>query len=179
MQDEKALSLKRRQSVCGLLRLFLVKNGFRGILLASACFILWAGLDQTVQAQAPSVPEVEVATVIQKDLPIYSEWVGTTEGLVNAKIRAQVTGYLARQAYKEGSSVKKGDLLFEIDPRTFKAALDQAEAQLAIAKARLKIRFFMGSPLPLKFIVTRFIDVNQKPNIESVGQSLYSQVNGI
>lgn len=137
MQDEKALSLKHRQSVCGLLRLFLVKNGFRGILLASACFILCAGLDQTVQAQAPSVPEVEVATVIQKDLPIYSEWVGTTEGLVNAKIRAQVTGYLARQAYKEGSSVKKGDLLFEIDPRTFKAALDQADAQLAIARAKL------------------------------------------
>lgn len=137
MQDEKALSVRRRQSVCGLLRLFVVKNGFRGILLALACFILWAGLEETVQAQVPSVPEVEVATVIQKDLPIYSEWVGTTEGLVNAKIRAQVTGYLARQAYKEGSSVKKGDLLFEIDPRTFKAALDQADAQLAIARAKL------------------------------------------
>lgn len=137
MQDEKALSVRRRQSVCGLLRLFVVKNGFRGILLASACFILWAGLEETVQAQVPSAPEVEVATVVQKDLPVYSEWIGTTEGLVNAKIRAQVTGYLARQAYKEGASVKKGDLLFEIDPRTFKAALDLAEAQLAIAKAKL------------------------------------------
>ncbi|GKT10310.1 efflux RND transporter periplasmic adaptor subunit [Desulforhabdus sp. TSK] len=137
MQDEKALSVRRRQSVCGLLRLFVVKNGFRGILLASACFILWAGLEETVQAQVPSAPEVEVATVVQKDLPVYSEWIGTTEGLVNAKIRAQVTAYLARQAYKEGASVKKGDLLFEIDPRTFKAALDLAEAQLAIAKAKL------------------------------------------
>ena len=70
-------------------------------------------------------------------MPIYSEWIGTTDGLVNAKIRAQVSGYLLKQAYQEGKTVKKGDLLFEIDPRPFKAALDQAVAQLAMAKAKL------------------------------------------
>jgi membrane fusion protein (multidrug efflux system) len=106
-------------------------------LLAVSVFFLIAGLNERILAQTASPPEVEVMTVSQKDVPVYSEWVGTTEGLVNAKIRAQVTGYLARQAYKEGQPVKKGDLLFEIDPRTFKAALDQAEAQLAQAKARL------------------------------------------
>ena len=70
-------------------------------------------------------------------MPIYSEWIGTTDGLVNAKIRAQVSGYLLKQVYQEGKTVKKGDLLFEIDPRPFKAALDQATAQLAMAKAKL------------------------------------------
>jgi membrane fusion protein, multidrug efflux system len=86
---------------------------------------------------AAQPPEVEVVQVSQQDVPIYSEWIGTTDGLVNAKIRAQVSGYLLKQTYKEGTPVKKGDLLFEIDPRPFKAALDQAVAQLAIAKARL------------------------------------------
>ena len=82
-------------------------------------------------------PEVEFTNVIQRDVPIYSEWVGTTEGLVNAKIRAQVSGYLMKQNYKEGALVKKGELLFEIDPRPFKAALDEADGQLAQARARL------------------------------------------
>jgi membrane fusion protein (multidrug efflux system) len=138
MRDEKQFEMRHGWSVRGLFRLFLAGNGFPGILLATLLFVLVAGLVGMVpaQTQAPPVPEVEVMTVTQKDVPTYSEWVGTTEGLVNANIRAQVTGYLARQAYKEGASVKKGDLLFEIDPRTFKAALDQAEAELAMAKAR-------------------------------------------
>jgi membrane fusion protein, multidrug efflux system len=88
-------------------------------------------------AQTAAPPEVEVVTVTHKDVPVYTEWVGTTEGLVNATIRAQVTGYLSRQTYKEGASVKKGELLFEIDPRTFAASVAQAEAQLAQAKAKL------------------------------------------
>jgi membrane fusion protein (multidrug efflux system) len=82
-------------------------------------------------------PDVDVVNVIQQDVPIYSEWIGTTHGLVNAVIRAQVTGYLLKRNYKEGSFVRKGDLLFEIDPRTFQASLDQAQGQLAAAKARL------------------------------------------
>jgi len=82
-------------------------------------------------------PDVEVVNVIQQDVPIYSEWIGTTQGLVNAVIRAQVTGYLLKRNYKEGSFVRKGEMLFEIDPRTFQAALDQAQGQLAAAKARL------------------------------------------
>jgi membrane fusion protein (multidrug efflux system) len=79
---------------------------------------------------------VEVVDVIQKDVPVYSEWVGTLDGLVNATIRAQVTGYLIKQNYKEGDLVKKGQVLFEIDPRPFQAALDQAQASLAQAEAR-------------------------------------------
>src|SRR5437899_4492152 len=82
-------------------------------------------------------PEVEVVQVEQKDVPIWNEWVGTLEGLVNAQIKPQVLGYLLRQTYKEGSFVRKGQLLFEIDPRTFQAALDQTKAQLANAEQQL------------------------------------------
>jgi RND family efflux transporter MFP subunit len=82
-------------------------------------------------------PDVEVVQVEQKDVPIFSEWIGTLDGLVNADVRAQVTGYLLRQSYQEGAFVKKGQLLFEIDPRPFQAALDQAQGQLAQATAML------------------------------------------
>ena len=82
-------------------------------------------------------PEVEVVQVEQKDVPISKEWVGTLEGLVNAQIRPQVTGYLLRQNYKDGSFVKKDELMFEIDPRTFRAALDQTKGQLANAEQQL------------------------------------------
>ena len=80
---------------------------------------------------------VEVAKVEQEDVPIYGEWIGTLDGLVNADVRAEVTGYLMKQAYQEGSFVKKGQLLFQIDPRPFQAVLDQAQGQLAQAKAML------------------------------------------
>jgi RND family efflux transporter MFP subunit len=89
-------------------------------------------------ALPPAAPaDVLVAQVEQKDVPIYGEWIGTLDGLVNADVRAQVTGYLQQQAYQEGSFVKKGQLLFQIDPRPFQAALDQAEGQLAQARATL------------------------------------------
>src|SRR6266849_7539838 len=81
--------------------------------------------------------EVEVVQVEQKDVPIYGEWIGTLDGLVNADVRAQVTGYLMKQDYQEGAFVKQGQLLFQIDPRPFQAALDQAVGQLAQAKALL------------------------------------------
>jgi len=92
---------------------------------------------QKPQAKAPPSPIVEVATVTQGDVPIYHEWIGVLDGLVNAQIRAQVTGYLLTQHYREGDPIKKGDLLFEIDPRPFKAALDQANGLLAQAEAKL------------------------------------------
>ena len=82
-------------------------------------------------------PDVEVVQVEQKDVPIFGEWIGTLDGFTNADVRAQVTGYLLRQGYQEGAFVKKGQLLFEIDPRPFQAALDQAEGQLAQATAQL------------------------------------------
>ncbi len=88
-------------------------------------------------APSGSSPDVEVVQVAQKDVPIFGEWIGTLDGFTNADVRAQVTGYLLRQGYQEGAFVKKGQLLFEIDPRPFQAALDQAEGQLAQAKAVL------------------------------------------
>jgi membrane fusion protein (multidrug efflux system) len=84
----------------------------------------------------PPPPTVEVTEVVQKDVPIYKEWVGALDGNVNAVIRPQVTGYLIKQNYREGQLVKAGQVLFEIDPRTFQASLDQAKGQLAQQQAR-------------------------------------------
>lgn len=92
---------------------------------------------ETASAPPAPSPQVEVADVIQKDVPIHSEWVGTTDGSVNAVIRAQVTGYLLKRPYTEGSFVKKGTTLFELDPSKFQASLDQAHGELAKAKAQL------------------------------------------
>jgi membrane fusion protein (multidrug efflux system) len=91
----------------------------------------------TSASGSPQLPQVEVASVKQADIPIYHEWIGTLDGLVNAAIKAEVTGYLLSQDYKEGSFVRKGQLLFEIDPRPFDAALAQAHGQLAQAKGQL------------------------------------------
>src|SRR5882762_5228821 len=93
--------------------------------------------DKPAQA-APRPLDVEVIRVEQKDVPVYSEWIGTTEGIVNADIKAEVTGYLLKQDYKEGSFVKKGQLLFELDPRPFQAALDQANGQVAQFQGQLE-----------------------------------------
>ena len=98
--------------------------------------LVFAGRSKTQLGQ-PDPPEVQVAQVEQKDVPIYSEWIGTLEGMVNAEIKAQVTGYLLKQDYAEGSFVKKGQLLFEIDPRPLQAALDQANGDLARSEGQL------------------------------------------
>ena len=96
-----------------------------------------AGCGSPKAASPLPIPEVEVASVIQKDVPIYSEWVATLDGYVNAQIQPQVSGYVIRQNYKEGSFVRKGQILFQIDPRPFQALLDQADAQVAQAEAQL------------------------------------------
>jgi RND family efflux transporter MFP subunit len=88
-------------------------------------------------AAGPTPPDVEVVAVEQRDIPIYREWIGTLDGLVNAAIRSQVTGYLLTQDYSEGSFVRKGQLLFQIDPRSLQAAVDQARGQLAQANGQL------------------------------------------
>jgi RND family efflux transporter MFP subunit len=98
--------------------------------------LVFAGRSKTQLAQAAPL-EVQVVQVEQKDVPIYSEWIGTLEGMVNEEIKAQVTGYLLKQNYSEGSFVKKGQLLFEIDPRPLQAALDQANGDLARAEGQL------------------------------------------
>jgi membrane fusion protein (multidrug efflux system) len=103
-----------------------------------AAALAWVGAcKDKPHSVAPAPPTVEVATVAQADVPIYHDWIGVLDGLVNAHIRAQVSGYLQSQNYKEGDPIKKGDLLFEIDPRPFRAALDQAKGQLAQAEAKL------------------------------------------
>src|SRR5256714_5575578 len=91
----------------------------------------------TSAARPGGPPDVEVARVEQKDIPIYGEWIGTLEGMVNADIKAQVSGYLLKQNYVEGSYVRQGQALFEIDPRPFQAALDQASGQVAQAQGQL------------------------------------------
>jgi membrane fusion protein (multidrug efflux system) len=85
----------------------------------------------------PPVPVVLTRPVVQKDVPVVGEWIGTLDGSVNAAIRPKVEGYLLRQPYKEGQYVHKGELLFEIDPRQFRAALDQAKGALGQAEAQL------------------------------------------
>src|SRR5262252_5478267 len=82
--------------------------------------------------------EVEVARVEQQNVPIYSEWIGTLDGIVNAEIKSQVTGYILAKDYTEGTFVKKGQLLFEVDPRPFQATLDQAKGDLAKANSQLE-----------------------------------------
>jgi membrane fusion protein, multidrug efflux system len=91
----------------------------------------------TLASKPPDAFAVEVAPVVQKDVPIYSEWIGTLDGYVNADIKAQVSGYLLKQDYVEGSFVQKGQVLFEIDPRPFEAVVDQAKGQLAQANGQL------------------------------------------
>lgn len=110
-------------------KLGLIPLALTGLLLTSAC-------EKPKPAAAPG-PEVVVAPVEKKDVQIYSEWIGSTTGYVNAQIHPKVQGYLLRQAYQDGALVHAGDLLFEVDPRQFQAALDQALGQLGRAQAAL------------------------------------------
>ena len=111
----------------------------RGLLVGAlaAGAVLATGCSNGTAAAPPTPPTVEVAAVAERDVPVYHEWIGTLTGMVNADIKAQVTGYLERQHYTEGSFVKEGQLLFEIDPRPFQAAVDQAQGQLAQAKGQV------------------------------------------
>ena len=118
------------------------QGGRRGFLIATlalglaACVVVGCE-EKPQQAAAPPPPEVLVTGVIQKDVPIYVEWVGTTDGNINAQIRARIRGYLQTRNYTEGTLVRTGDLLFVIDPRPYQAALDQAKGELGRAEASL------------------------------------------
>ena len=110
----------------------------RGVLFAAMALLIGvAGCKKAGPPPPPPPPEVQVMTVALQDVPVYQEWIGSLDGFVNAQIRAQVSGYLMSQDYKEGSLVKKGDVLFQIDPRPFEAALNQAKGQLGMAEAQL------------------------------------------
>jgi len=107
--------------------------------IAALVLALLSGSVGCKKSVAPQMgaPDVLVTDVVQKDVPIYGDWIGTLDGMVNAQIHAQVSGYLKSQNYKEGDFVHKDDLLFEIDPRPFQAALDKAKGDLAQAQANL------------------------------------------
>src|SRR5579863_8426104 len=106
-----------------------------GVTLALFGIVILAGC-KPASTQSPAPPTVKVAIVTRGDPAIYQEWIGTLDGLVNAQIRAEVTGYLLTEDYHEGDQVKKGDLLFEIDARPFQAALDRAKGLLSQSEAR-------------------------------------------
>ena len=119
-----------------------ISSGVRAArILAALVGVVLAGpsCSRVKPQAAASGPATSVGVVksIQRDVPVHAQWVATLEGYVNAQIQAQVSGYLISQDYKEGSYVHKGDVLFEIDPRPFQAALDQAKGQLAQARAQL------------------------------------------
>jgi RND family efflux transporter MFP subunit len=107
------------------------------LLLAIVSIALYGCGGVKASAPPPKPPEVEVVDVLQKDVPMVSEWTATLDGFVNAQIQPRVAGYLVKQNYKEGSFVHKGEVLFEIDPRPLLAALDQAKGQLAQAEAAM------------------------------------------
>lgn len=108
-------------------------------MLAAAVPLLQAcGGSPSQAAQAPPpAPTVSIVSVTPETVPVSSEWVATLDGFVNAQIRPQVTGYLIERTYREGAMVRKGQVLFEIDPRPFEAVVAQANAQLAQAEAEL------------------------------------------
>src|SRR6059058_814383 len=106
-----------------------LRLGLAALLAAPAC--------SRKEPPPPRPPEVLVTPVVQKDVPVVHEWIGTLDGSVNADIRPKVEGYVLRQLYKEGQFVRRNDPLFEIDPRQFRAALEQARGSLARAEAQL------------------------------------------
>jgi RND family efflux transporter MFP subunit len=118
-------------------RCMVKRAGFLAPMMCSVIVLALTGCEGQKAAPAPPPPEVIVTPVVQKDVPIYNEWVATLDGFDNAQIQPQVTGYIVAQTYREGSPVRKGQVLFEIDPRPFQAVLDNAKAQLAQAQAQL------------------------------------------
>jgi membrane fusion protein (multidrug efflux system) len=105
--------------------------------LVAAFSMLSAACGKKKEAPAPPPPTVQVAPVVQKDVAIYQEWIGTLDGNVNAQIRPQIEGYVLKRVYNEGSLVKEGDVLFEIDPREFQAQYDQAKGNVSQYEAEV------------------------------------------
>ena len=117
-----------------------VRPGFRHhttILIFLFLTTFLTGCESKQEISTPGPPEVEVTEVVRRDVPIYAEWVAQLNGPNNAQITPRVQGYLLRQDYRDGFFVKKGQLLYEIDPTPFEAALAQAKAQVAVAVANL------------------------------------------
>jgi membrane fusion protein, multidrug efflux system len=113
-----------------------VARGLAGSLLVVATMALATGCGEKPRP-VPPPPPVKVGPVVEQDVPIYNEWVGTLNGFVNAQIRSRVQGYLISQNYVEGSLVKTGDLLFQVDPRPFQNSVDAAAAKLRQAESEV------------------------------------------
>jgi len=119
-------------------RACVVRSRWTGLLLVVGAAAAVTGCGDRSGAAAPSpTAVVKVASVVEEDVPISAEWVGTLVGYINAQIRARVSGHLVSQNYKEGSFVKSGDLLFQVDSRPFQTAADQADAKLRLAESQL------------------------------------------
>ncbi len=99
--------------------------------------LVFGGCEKKKEAAVPAPPDVDVVTASQEDVPIFREWISQLNGVSNAEITPKVQGYVLKQNYKDGFFVRKDDVLFELDARPFKAALDQAKAQLEISRANL------------------------------------------
>jgi RND family efflux transporter MFP subunit len=121
----------------------------RGCALLMSAALFLSGCAKK-QATPTAAPEVEITPVTQQDVPLYTECIATLDGYVNAQIQPQVSGYLTRQNYREGTVVHKGEVLFEIDPRPFEAGLQQSKGQLAQAEAQLgKTKLDVARDTPL------------------------------
>src|SRR5258706_9470483 len=106
--------------------------------IAIVLMLAASGCSHEIITTAAPAPEVVLADVVRRDVPVFSNWVGTTEGFVNAQIHPKIAGYLLKQSYKDGDHVRMGQLLFQIDDREYKAAYDQAVADLGQKQADYK-----------------------------------------
>ena len=149
------------------------------------CGGLLSGCGKKVSASSQAAPPAMKVTVVkaeQTDVPLTGEWVGTLDGYVNAQIQPQANGYLISQNYREGSQVEKGQILFEIDPRPFEAALEQAQGSLGQAQAQLalaEINVNRDTPLAAERAIARSQldnDTQQKAQAEAVVRSAQATV---
>jgi len=135
METRLKMSLKKQVDPWGFLDRAVKRSGALLLIVGALCAA--SGCSKASGQAQTGPPDVEVIKVEQRDVPIYSEWIGTLDGMVNSEIKAQVAGYLLSKTYTEGGFVKKGQLLFEIDPRPLQAARDQARGSLAQAEAQV------------------------------------------
>ncbi len=137
LKTENFSGLERRPVLGGWVFLEMRLRSGVGLLAVATMLLTGCGAKMGLPPAGP--PDVEVVPVVQKDVPISKDWVATLDGLVNANIRAQVNGLLMKQLYTNGAYVQKGTALFQIDPRPFQAALDQATGNLNSSQADLQV----------------------------------------
>ena len=155
-----------------------VNSAMAGVLILGGLPLSGCGknVNASPSKQPPAMP-VTVVKAEQSDVPLTGEWVGTLDGYVNAQIQPQANGYLVSQNYREGSQVEKGQVLFEIDPRPFEAALEQSQGSLGQAQAQLalaEINVNRDTPLAAQRAIAKSQldnDTQQKAQAEAVVQS--------